>query len=79
MKPVTPAPRQPNGTPYESLDQRFRAVIAIPKAEIDRLEEEWKQEHGTARNADASLYRQNVSESGSTARRTNSPLLVKTN
>lgn len=46
MKPATPPPTQPNGQPFESLDQLFRAVIAVPKAEIDRREEEWKREHG---------------------------------
>jgi len=38
-----------NGQPFESLDQIFRAVIAVPKAEIDKREEEWKREHGKPR------------------------------
>ncbi|HUA83478.1 MAG TPA: hypothetical protein VMB85_06425 [Bryobacteraceae bacterium] len=46
MKPAHPPPHQPNGQPFESLDQLFRAVIAVPKAEIDRREEEWKRERG---------------------------------
>jgi hypothetical protein len=50
MKPASSPPRQPNGQPYESLDQLFRAVIAVPKAEIDRREEEWKREHGKKRS-----------------------------
>lgn len=45
MKPAHPPPTQPNGLLYESLDQMFRAVIAVPKAEIDRREEEWKRAH----------------------------------
>jgi hypothetical protein len=51
MKPASEPPRQPNGQPYESLDSLFRAVIAVPKAEIDRREEEWKREHGRPRIA----------------------------
>jgi hypothetical protein len=46
VKPASPPPRQPNGLPYESLGQLFRAIIAVPKAQIDKREEEWKQEHG---------------------------------
>ena len=51
MKPASPAPTQPDGLPYESLDLLFRAVIAVPKSEIDRREEEWKREHGKPRKA----------------------------
>ncbi len=51
MKPSNPPPRQPNGQPFESLDQLFRAVIAVPKAEIDRRDREWKREHGQPRVA----------------------------
>jgi hypothetical protein len=51
MKPASSAPTQPNGQPYESLDQLFRAVIAVPKAEIDRREAEWKREHGKPRKS----------------------------
>ncbi len=45
MKPPLPPPRQPNGLPFESLDSLFRAVIAVPKAEIDRREKEWQKAH----------------------------------
>jgi hypothetical protein len=51
MKPASSPPTQPNGQPYESLDQLFRAVIAVPKTEIDRREEEWKREHGKPRKS----------------------------
>jgi hypothetical protein len=43
MKPALPPPARPDGKPFESLDELFRAVIAVPKSEIDRREEEWKQ------------------------------------
>jgi hypothetical protein len=49
MKPASEPPRQPNGQPFESLDQIFRAVITAPKAEIDKREEEWKREQGKPR------------------------------
>jgi hypothetical protein len=51
MKPATPPPCQPNGLPFESLDQLFRTVIAVPKVEIDRREEEWKSKYGKPRVA----------------------------
>lgn len=51
MKPASPPPTQPNGQPFESLDHLFRAVIAVPKTEIDRREAEWKREHGMPRIA----------------------------
>jgi hypothetical protein len=31
------------------MDNLLRAVIAVPKAEIDRREEQWKKEHGKPR------------------------------
>jgi hypothetical protein len=31
--------------PFESLDSLFRAVIVVPKAEIDRREKEWQKAH----------------------------------
>jgi hypothetical protein len=31
------------------MDNLFRAVIAVPKAEIDRREEEWQKAHGKKR------------------------------
>jgi hypothetical protein len=49
MKPALPPPHRPDGQPFESLDSLFRAVIAVPKAEIDKREEEWKRENGRPR------------------------------
>jgi len=46
LKPPSPAPRQSKGLPFESQDILFRAVIAVPKAEIDRREREWRKAHG---------------------------------
>jgi len=43
MKPALPPPTQPNGKPFESLDSLFRAVIAVPKTEIDKREAKWKR------------------------------------
>ena len=49
MKPASRPPTDSEGKPFESLDSLFRAVIAVPKAEIDRREEEWKRLHGKSR------------------------------
>jgi hypothetical protein len=43
MKPALPRPTRPDGKPFESLDELFRAVIAVPKAEIDKREKEWQR------------------------------------
>jgi hypothetical protein len=34
------------------MDNLFRAVVAVPKAEIDRREEEWKDARKGLRNSD---------------------------
>jgi hypothetical protein len=31
------------------MDNLLRAVIQVPKAEIDRREEQWKKQHGKKR------------------------------
>jgi len=49
MKPALPPPTRPDGKPFESLDELFRAVIAVPKTEIDRREKEWQRTHGKKR------------------------------
>jgi hypothetical protein len=46
MKSPHPPIEVPGSTPFQKMDNLFRAVIAIPKAEIDRREEEWKKQHG---------------------------------
>jgi hypothetical protein len=43
MKPATPPIPTPEGTPFQRMDHLFRAVIAVPKEEIDRREKEWKR------------------------------------
>ena len=43
MKPANPPIQIPGSTPFQKMDNLFRAVIAVPKAEIDRREEEWKR------------------------------------
>jgi hypothetical protein len=43
MKPALPPPQRPDGTPFTTLDSLFRAVIAVPKTEIDKREKEWKR------------------------------------
>jgi len=42
MKPALPPPTRPDGTRFPTLDSLFRAVIAVPKTEIDKREEKWK-------------------------------------
>jgi hypothetical protein len=36
---------------FEKFDQLFRAVIAVPKVEIDRREKEWKRARKKRREA----------------------------
>jgi hypothetical protein len=43
MKPTLPAIDVPGSTPFQKMDNLFRAVIAVPKSEIDRREEQWKR------------------------------------
>lgn len=43
MKPPHPPIDVPGSTPFQKMDNLFRAVIAVPKAEIDRREEEWRK------------------------------------
>jgi hypothetical protein len=49
MKPALPAPARPDGKPFASLDELFRAVIAVPKTEIDKREAEWSRTQGKKR------------------------------
>jgi hypothetical protein len=46
VKPANPPIPVPGSTPFQKMDNLFRAVIAVPKAEIDRREEEWKKQNG---------------------------------
>jgi hypothetical protein len=43
MKPPLPPIQVPEGTPFQKLDSLFRAVIAVPKSEIDKREKRWKR------------------------------------
>jgi hypothetical protein len=43
MKPALPPIDVPGSTPFQKMDNLFRAVIAVPKAEIDKRETEWKR------------------------------------
>lgn len=49
MKPTLQPPTRPDGTPFPNLDSLFRAVIAVPKEEIDKREAEWQKAHGKKR------------------------------
>lgn len=49
MKPVNPPIDVPGSTPFQKMDNLFRAVVAVPKAEIDRREEQWQKAHGKKR------------------------------
>ena len=46
MKPTNPPLDVPGCTPFQRMDTLFRAVIAVPKAEIDKRETEWQRQHG---------------------------------
>jgi len=43
MKPPLPPIPTPEGTPFQKFDSLFRAVIAVPRAEIDKREAKWKR------------------------------------
>ena len=43
----------PGSTPFQKVDDLFRAVIAVPKTEIDRREQEWQKAHGKKRKKSA--------------------------
>jgi hypothetical protein len=49
MKAPLPPIDVPGSTPFQKMDNLFRAVIAVPKEEIDRREEEWKKKQGKKR------------------------------
>jgi hypothetical protein len=49
MKPALPPIDVPGSTPFQKMDNLFRAVIAVPRAEIDRREEQWERANGKKR------------------------------
>lgn len=50
MRPTNPPIQVPGNTPFQKMDNLFRAVIAVPKAEIDKREKEWKRAKKTKRS-----------------------------
>ena len=52
MEPALPPIEAPGSTPYQTMDNLFRAVV-VPKAEIDRREAEWQKQHGKKRKKTA--------------------------
>ena len=44
MKPATPPIPVPGDTPFQEMDNMFRAVIQVPKAVIDKREEKCQRE-----------------------------------
>jgi len=51
MKPALPPIQVPGSTPFQKMDNLFRAVISVPKTEIDRREKEWKRRRSKKRKA----------------------------
>lgn len=49
MKPANPPIDVPGCTPFEKMDNLSRAMIAVPKAEIDKREKEWKRQRAKKR------------------------------
>jgi hypothetical protein len=49
MKPALPPIHVPGSTPFQKMGNLFRIVIAVPKAEIDRREEQWQKANGKKR------------------------------
>jgi hypothetical protein len=49
MKPALPPIQVPGSTPFQKMDNLLRAVIAVPKTEIDRREKEWQKTNGKKR------------------------------
>jgi hypothetical protein len=49
MKPALPPIKVPGSAPFQKMDNLFRAVIQVPKAEIDRREKEWQKQNGKKR------------------------------
>ena len=54
MKQPLPRIDVPGSTPFQKMDNLFRAVIAVPKAEIDRREQEWQKQQGKKQKKAAS-------------------------
>ncbi len=50
MNPLPP-PKVPGNTEFEKFDNFFRAVIAVPKATIDKEEAKWKRTRARKKRA----------------------------
>jgi hypothetical protein len=46
MKPPSPPIDVPGSTPFQKMDNLLRAVIIVPKSEIDRRERESQKQRG---------------------------------
>lgn len=57
MRPPQPPIDIPGSTPFQKMDNLFRAVIAVPKAEIDRREEQWQKQTGKKKRKAQKLAR----------------------
>jgi hypothetical protein len=53
MKPAPPPIDVPGSTPFQKMDNLFRAVIAVPKAEVDQREKQWQKSRGKKRKKTA--------------------------
>jgi hypothetical protein len=51
VKRALPPIDVPGSTPFQKMDNLFGAVIAVPKAEIDRREQEWQKQNGKKKRA----------------------------
>jgi len=51
MKPALPPIDVPGDTPFQKLDNLLRAVVAVPKAELDKREKEWKRARSRKKRA----------------------------
>ncbi len=57
MKPPLPPIPTPDGAPFQKFDTLFRAVMAVPKPEIDRREAEWKKQRARKKRARSHNWR----------------------
>jgi len=64
MKPANPPIEVPGCTPFQKMDNLFRAVVAVPKAEIDRREQKWKKSNGRRKGTSRRIPKAGRSEPG---------------
>ena len=51
MNKSLPAPKVPGNTEFEKFDNLFRAVIAVPKAVVDKEDAKWKRARARKKKA----------------------------